>query len=52
MRMIVFSGLFAMALIGAVLAAIGMRGSTWVAAEYDSDTARPAAAAPLAKARP
>ena len=52
MRMIVFSGLFAMALIGAVLAAIGMRGSTWVAAEHESVTERPAAGAPLAKAYP
>lgn len=52
MRMIVFSGLFAIALIAAVLAAIGARGSTWVAAEYDSDRERPATAAPLAKARP
>jgi hypothetical protein len=40
MRMIVCSGLFAMALLAAVLVAIGGHGPTWVAADGDRDTAQ------------
>jgi len=39
MRIIIFSGLFALALLAAVLGAIGGQGSTWVAAHDSRDMA-------------